>query len=131
MQQLDWGGQSRERAAQTIRYHLPRHHILRHSAVGWVLRLRLWRSILGKELVLALWRQPEGLGSRAPRAGEWSATARGTQKEDWAGRRIKAPLLGRARGEGADPTMGISLFALVDSWRVGYGQEGVSCEGYR
>ena len=39
--QLDWGGQSRETAINTT---APRHHSLRHSGRGWVLRLKLWRK---------------------------------------------------------------------------------------
>ena len=41
-------------------YHCPGHHSLRHSEGGWVLRLRLQRSVLGRRLGLAVWRQPEG-----------------------------------------------------------------------
>ena len=54
----------RERAAQTIGTTAPRHHRLRCSGGGWALRLRFWRSVLGKGLGLAVWREPEGLGSR-------------------------------------------------------------------
>ena len=45
---------------------------------------------------MALERQPEGLGSGAPRAGEWSATAEIAWDETWA-HRGKAPLSGRLR----------------------------------
>ena len=44
------------------------------------------------------WRQPEGLGSSAPKAGKQSATAKGSQEESWVCRRSKSPLLGWARG---------------------------------
>ena len=51
--------------------HRHRHHSLRSSGGGWVLRLRLWRSVPGKGLGLAVWGQPKGLRSSAPQAGEW------------------------------------------------------------
>ena len=58
-------------------YHCPGHHCLvhhslRHLGGGWVLRLRLWRSILGRGLELAVWRQPEG-------AREWCAMGWGEE----------------------------------------------------
>ena len=31
----------------------PGHHSLRYSGGGWALRLRLWRSVLGRELEMA------------------------------------------------------------------------------
>ena len=40
-----------------------RHHRLRCLGGGWVLRLRLWRSVPGSGLGLMVWIQPEGLGS--------------------------------------------------------------------
>lgn len=49
-------------------YHLQGHHSLRHSEGGWALRLRLQKLVLVRGLGLALWRQPEGLGSIEPRA---------------------------------------------------------------
>ena len=79
-------------------YHVLGHHSLRHLEGSWVLRLRLQRSVLGRGLGLTVWKQLEGLGSGAPRAGEWSATAEGNWEEVWAHRRSKVPLLGRARG---------------------------------
>ena len=51
---------------------------------GWALRLRLWRSVPGRELGLAMWRQPEGLRSGAPWAREWSATDEGAWKKQGA-----------------------------------------------
>ena len=36
---------------------------------GWVLRLRLWRSVLRSGLGLVVWRKPKGLGSGALLAG--------------------------------------------------------------
>ena len=56
----------------------------------------LWRG-LGS----AVWGQSEGLGNSVPWARERKARAQGTQKEVWACRRSKAPLLQRARGGGA------------------------------
>ena len=55
---------------QTICTTAPRHHSLRHSGGGWALRLRLQRSLLGRGLGLAVWRQPKDLGSSVPWAGE-------------------------------------------------------------
>ena len=64
-------------------------------------------------------RQPEGLGSHAPRVGEQSATAEGTQEEVWAHRISKPPLFGRARGGKADRHRNIFLCALADPQRAG------------
>ena len=60
----------------------PGEHSLRHSGGGWVLRLKLQRSVPR----LAVLRQPEEIGSSVPWAGEHNATAKGTQKEVWAHR---------------------------------------------
>ena len=46
-----------------------------------MLRLRLWRSVLGRGLVFAVWRQPKGLGTGAPWTGEQSVTAKGALEE--------------------------------------------------
>ena len=48
-----------------------------------------------RRLGFAVWRQPEGLASSGTRAGEQSAILEVTQEEIWAGRRSKAPLLGK------------------------------------
>ena len=95
-----------------------------------MLRLRLWRSVLEKRLGLAVWKQPEGLGSDLPRAREQSTTAKGTQEEVWARGRSEAPLLGRARGRGTDRHKNVFQFILVDFRRVGY-RQGASCVAYR
>ena len=65
--------------------HQPRHHSLKHSGGGWALRLRLWRSVPGRGLGLAVCRQPKGLrssvpwvGSSMPWAEEGDAKAEGT-----------------------------------------------------
>ena len=50
----------RERAAQTIGNTTSEHHSLRCLGGDWAPRLRLWRSVLGKGLGLAVWRDPEG-----------------------------------------------------------------------
>ena len=71
-------------------YHLPGHHRLRHSGKGWVLRLRLQRSVLGRGLGLAVWKEPEGLGSSVPWAMEQSTTE-GTWEEVWTCKRSKVP----------------------------------------
>ena len=62
-------------------------------------------SIPGRRLCLAVWRQPKGLRSTVPWAGdselqtgEWNTTAEGTTEEAWDSRRSKAPFLGRTRG---------------------------------
>ena len=68
VKQLDWGGQSKARTKQYL-HHCPRHHSLRLLGRRLVLKLRLWRWIPGRELGLAVWRQPEGLGSSVPLAG--------------------------------------------------------------
>ena len=53
----------RMKAAKTLCTTTPGQYTLRRSGRGWVLTLRLWRSIVGRGLGLALWRQPPGLGS--------------------------------------------------------------------
>ena len=50
--------------------------------------------------------------------GEQSTTAMGTQEEIWACRRRKAPLLGKARGRGADHHRSIFLYACAASPRA-------------
>ena len=50
-------------------YHHPRHHSLRCLGGGWALRPRLQRSVPGRGLGLAVWRQPEGLENSVPCAG--------------------------------------------------------------
>ena len=62
-------------------YHLPGHHSLTCSGRGWALRLRLQRSVPGRGLGLAVWRQPEGLGSSVPWTREQNAISKGTQEE--------------------------------------------------
>ena len=56
---------AKQRATQTISIGTTAfgHHSLRCLGVGWVLRLRLQKSLAGRGLGLAVWRQPEGLGS--------------------------------------------------------------------
>ena len=84
-------------------YCLPGHHSLRCLEGVWALRLKLQRSVPGRELGLAVWIQFEGLGGGVPRAEEQSAIAEGTWEEVWASRRSKVPLLGRARKGGRSP----------------------------
>ena len=55
-----------------------------------------------------MWRQPEGLGSGVPQAGEQRATAKGTQEEVWAHRRSKLALWGGQEEEG-QTAIGISV----------------------
>ena len=97
------------------------YHRPRHSGRNWVLKLGLRRSVPGRGLELAVWRQSEGPGSSVLWAGEQNATAKGTQKEVWVHRRrSKAPLLGRVRGRGADNHRNIFPCAHVDSQRGGH-----------
>ena len=76
------------------------HHSLRHR--GWALRLRLWRSVPGSRLVLAVQRQPERAKGQFMQGWGVDATAEGTREAVWVCRRSKVPLLGRGRGEGVD-----------------------------
>ena len=69
--------------------------------------------------MLAMWRQPEGLGSSVHRAGLQNAIAEGAREEVWAGRRSKMPLLWRARGGGMDWHRNLFLCVCVDSQGVG------------
>ena len=90
-----------------------------------MLRLRLCRSVLGRGLGLAVWRQSEGLGSGAARDGKQSAVVWGNLEEVWAHRRSKPPLLGRARGRGVDHHRNVFLCTHIDSQRAGL--EAASC----
>ena len=90
----------------------------------WVLalRLRLWRSGLGRGLGLAVWGEPKGLRSAVPWAGEQCATGwgvehqgRGNPGEGLDGRRSKVPLLGRVRGGGADCHRNLPVLGLSES----------------
>ena len=80
-----------------------------------------------------VWRQPEGLGSSGPRAGEQSTTAERTWEEVWACRRSKPPLLGKTSGGGVDDQRNIFLYKHMDcrrarlKWATG---SGVSCMGW-
>ena len=47
----------------------PGQQSLRCSGGGWELRVRLWRSVPGRGLGLAVCREPEGLGSSVPGLG--------------------------------------------------------------
>ena len=53
---LRWAKQSESHTDYL--HHHPRHHSLRH--LGGALRLRVWRSILGRGLGLAVWTQLKG-----------------------------------------------------------------------
>ena len=46
---------------------------------GWALRLRLQRTVLGRGLLFAVWRHPEGLKSSVLWAGERCAISRGAE----------------------------------------------------
>ena len=81
----------------------------------WVLRHRLWRSVMERGLGLAAWSQNAELGSCASWARVKSTIAEGTQKEVWAHRSSKASLLGRSRGRVADDQRNIFLCVCMDS----------------
>ena len=82
---------SLRRAKQSVS--LPAHHSQRHYGGGWAPRLRLQRSVLGRRLKLAVWKQPKG-------AREWCTTAKGVWEEAWAPQKSKAPLFRSVRGGG-------------------------------
>ena len=65
---------------------------------------------------MGVWRQPEGLESSVPRAGEPNATAEGTKEEVCVYRRSKVPLLGRGR-EGGEDHIGIALPVYTQTLR--------------
>ena len=60
-------------------YHYWVHHSLKHSGGGWALRLQLQRSVSGRELGLAVWKQPERLEDGVPQAREWCIIAKEMQ----------------------------------------------------
>ena len=66
---------AKQRAIQTIGTTAPGHQRLRSLGGGWALRLSLQKSVLGKGLGMAVWRQTEGPGSGVPWPGEQRATA--------------------------------------------------------
>ena len=72
------------------KYHCATHRSLRQLGGGCVLRLGLLRSVPGRGLGLAVWKEPEG-------ARGWSTTAKGVQEEAWAHQRSKVSLLGSER----------------------------------
>ena len=91
-------------------HHHPRQHSLRCLGEGWVLRLRLLRSVLGRGLELVSWRQHEG-------AREQCTTAEGSREEVWAHRRSKGLSVGRARKVGVDHHRNIFLCAHMGCQR--------------
>ena len=109
------------RTAETFGSTATRHHSVRCLGGGWELRLRLWTSVLERELEVAVWRQPEGLGSSVPVAGEQSAKLRES-------RRRSGPV-GEARHHcwGGWTATGISFPAHVQTLRG----QGTSSRGYR
>ena len=99
----------------------PRHCSLRHSGVevsagSWALRIRLWRSVLGRRLGLAMWRQPEGLRSDVPWLRSGLPRVKGNWEEAWAHRRRKSPLLGRAKEEGS---IAVRIYSSVNMQVLG------------
>ena len=85
----------------------------------------LWRSVPGRGLELAVWRQPKALRSTVPWVEEWCATwgveylSRKTWEKVWACRRSKAPLLGRVRRTGVDRHRNLPTHVCMDSQRAG------------
>ena len=84
--------------------HRPGHHGLGRSGGGWVLRLRLRRSVPGRGRGLAVWeRRCHGQGSGVLRAGEWNARQReqgegpGQQERHGATAGERSHLLGSGR----------------------------------
>lgn len=71
--------------------HWPGQHSLRFSGGGWTLRLRLQRSVPGRELGMAL------------EAKEQCTMVEGTQEKVWTYRRGKVPCWGGERRRGAPP----------------------------
>ena len=59
--------------------HWHRHHSLRCSGRGWVLRFRLQRSVTKRGLGLAVWRQPKGKGVVCHRQGSGMDTGWGVE----------------------------------------------------
>ena len=82
-----------ERHADYLHQHPGQHSLIHSGRRGWVLRLRIQRSVPGRGLGLAVYRQPEVLGNGVPWAG------RRYLEEVWAHRRSKGSLLGMAREE--------------------------------
>ena len=107
-QQLDWREKDRVRDAQTIYTTTTdtKDWDARAGAGHWV----SGSSVMGRGLGLAVWRQPEGPGSRAPQLREHAC------EEFWACKKIIVPLLGRVRGRG-QTTIGISFPAHVQTLR--------------
>ena len=75
-------------------------------------------------------RQPEGLGSSVPRAGEQSVTAEGTQNLLWAHSRSKAISGEGKRRRGGLPHQYFSLQSM-DSQKVELQAKGPSFPGYK
>ena len=113
----------------------PGHHSLRFSGGGWALRLRLQRSVPGRRLWLAVWRQPERLGSGVLWIGERSTTAEKVWEKAWAHyfwEEKQGAIAGeddKGRGRTA---IGISFSVHAWGWGAsytGYSQHDVSCVG--
>ena len=85
-----------KRAKQKESHTEHRYHCSRtpHSGRAWVLRLRLQRSVWGRGLGLAVYKQPEGLGVLH---NSWGTEhhSKGAREKSWAHRTSKASLLGR------------------------------------
>ena len=68
-----------ERSTDRLHHHSGRH-CLRHLGSGWILRLRLWKSVPGRGLGLAVRGQLKDLGSGVPWPGEQCAMGWGGER---------------------------------------------------
>ena len=81
-------------------HHHPRHHSLRGSGGGWVLILRLWRSVLRRRLGLAVWRR---LGSSVPWVGEQNTKPREPRRRSGPAGKARCHCWGGWEKEGGPP----------------------------
>lgn len=119
------GGQSRKSHTDNQYHHLV-HPSLRHSSRIWALRLGLWGSLPGRGLGLAMWKQPEGLGS----FGKMSEPAKGFQEDvhhsqGISGGCLSQPknqniIVGECRREGGWTATGTSFSVHASSQEAGH-----------
>ena len=106
----------------------PGHHSLRCLGGGWALRtlrLRLWRSVKGRGLGLAVCGDSPRDSGAVNHIGQQSTRAKGTREEAWSWRRSKVPLLGKGEEEW-QTTIGIAFPAHAWTLR-GWGASGTGC----
>ena len=115
-----WTEEGKKRKSYTdYLYHHLGHHSLRCLGGGWALRLRLWRSVPGRSLGLALW---GARGARELYVMGWGVEhpSQGILGGGFGPQRSKVALLGRARGGGEDCHGTLFPCTLTSSKRVGY-----------